>query len=102
MIIDRRNDRAMESSIVKLNFGKSDHKMTILLEDHGPQIKKTHIPLIGSEFLSQNMSGERIHYGNNLEMALAVKLIRLIDGKLTISSTPQKTLHKIIIPIKTK
>ena len=85
---------------VKLDFSNSNDKITISLEDHGPEIKKIHIPLIGSESLPQDLAGERIHYGNNLEMALATKLIQLIEGELIVTSTVKKTLHKIILPIK--
>jgi nitrogen-specific signal transduction histidine kinase len=57
---------------------------------------------MGSEFLSPELSGERIHHNNHFAMALAVKLIHLAKGDIQISSTKTRTIHKIHLPLEMK
>ncbi len=88
-----------ENDNVQLNLLTDNGNLEITFEDHGPVIKKAHIPLIGSEFLATEYDSERIHYGNHMAMALAVKLLRLVKGELEITSNKLRTIHKITLPL---
>ncbi len=88
-----------ENDEVQLNLVTDNGNLEITFEDHGPVIKKAHIPLIGSEFLSTGYDSERIHYGNHMAMALAVKLLRLVKGELEVTSNKSRTIHKITLPL---
>ncbi|MGD9897937.1 MAG: histidine kinase dimerization/phospho-acceptor domain-containing protein [Calditrichaceae bacterium] len=85
---------------ILMNFGVRNNSLLITFEDHGPRILDEHISLIGSEFLPSSLTEARIHFGNNLFMAWAVKVIRLAGGALEIESDNIRTVHKITLPIK--
>jgi K+-sensing histidine kinase KdpD len=87
---------------VIMKMAANNGHLEISLEDHGKQIKKNHIPLLGSEFLAPELSSERIHHNNHFAMALAVKLIRLVNGDIHISSNKTRTIHKIQLPMELK
>lgn len=84
---------------VQFDINCKGSQLIIRMEDHGPEIKMEHIALIGSEFLSPDLSNARIHHVNNQEMALSVKLIRLIKGELKIESSKNNTVHTAILPV---
>ncbi len=85
---------------ILMNFAVRNKSLLITFEDHGPKILPEHIALVGSEFLPSSLTEARIHFGNNLFMAWAVKLIRLAGGLLEIESDSVRTVHKITLPIK--
>jgi signal transduction histidine kinase len=87
---------------VHLRFMTTDTHLLIDFEDHGPVIKSKNVELIGSEFLPQSLNQERIHFDDDLSMSLAVKMIKFIQGDLTISSNNKLTIHTITIPLKEK
>lgn len=90
---------APENDEVQLKLFTDNGNLEITFEDHGPVIKKAHIPLIGSEFLSTGYNSERIHYGNHMAIVLAVKLLRLVKGELEVTSNKLRTVHKITLPL---
>jgi signal transduction histidine kinase len=92
---------APENDNVKLNINEINNHISISFEDHGKQISKENIPLIGKEFLSADLMKDRLHYGDSLPIALAVEIIRLGNGKMIVNSIKDKTLHTIELPLNT-
>jgi signal transduction histidine kinase len=84
---------------IRLSIDLINDKLQIEIEDHGPEIKKEHIDLIGSEYLPEELTTERIQFQNDLNMSLAVKLLRLSGGNITVNSCKTKTIHLISIPV---
>lgn len=90
---------APEQDNVILNASIVQNFLKVSFEEHGKPIKKEYIPLIGSEFLPAEVLNERMHYGDSMAMALAVKIIQLAGGELKIDSDKNKTVHVINLPI---
>jgi signal transduction histidine kinase len=89
-----------EKDNIKLDIGLNSSRLVINCEDHGPEIKSENIPLFGSEFLPEDVSKERLHYGDNFAIALAAKLIRLAQGQIKIFSNKDYTIHKVELPLQ--
>ena len=64
------------------------------------EIKKEHIGLIGSEYLPPELTTERIQFQNDLNMSLALKLLHLSGGRISVNSSKTKTIHFITIPVQ--
>ena len=92
-----------ENDEVRLNLNTYDKNLEITLEDHRQQIKNRAVQgnVVDSLSNKSNSNG-RIEDGNQMAVGLALKLLKLINGDLKVTTEKSMTIHKITLPMRTK
>lgn len=75
---------------VRLSFDYNDNKLQASVEDSGIGIAKAQQSLLFSEFTQADVGVARKYGGTGLGLAISQKLIKMMDGKITLQSEEGK------------
>jgi len=89
------------SGSVTLRLEKQDSKLVLQVTDTGIGIPPHALNFIFDEFRQVDGSTSRVYGGNGLGLSIARRLSRLMDGNITVKSSPgQGSTFTVHIPLK--
>lgn len=92
-----------EGNIVELRAGPGKHsenEFLISVSDNGPGINPEHLPHIFDRFYRIEADTGQYESGSGLGLALTRELVKLMDGSITVKSSPEKgTTFTIVLPV---
>jgi signal transduction histidine kinase len=70
----------------------------VLIRDNGDGIAPEHLPFLFDRFYKADAARERDAGGTGLGLSIAAKIVRLHNGTIEVSSSPEGTLFTITLP----
>jgi signal transduction histidine kinase len=69
-----------------------------LIRDNGDGIAPEHLPFLFDRFYKADAARERDSGGTGLGLSIAAKIVRLHNGTIEVSSSPEGSLFTVTLP----